>query len=67
MDFIVPDTEPRTPVVLEANTLPGLTARSLLPLAASATGVSFREMCLEICALALARTGPGGTGAGHGE
>ncbi|TDJ69176.1 MAG: D-alanine--D-alanine ligase [Planctomycetota bacterium] len=67
VDFIVPDTEPRTPVVLEANTLPGLTARSLLPLAAGATGVSFREMCLEICSLALARTGSEGQGTGHGE
>ena len=41
------------PVFLEANTLPGFTSRSLLPLAASVEGVGFRELCLELVARAL--------------
>lgn len=45
----------REPIVLEINTLPGMTDRSLLPQAAAAEGASFRDLCLEIAALALAR------------
>jgi D-alanine-D-alanine ligase len=41
------------PVLLEANTLPGFTPRSLLPLAAAADGVGFRELCLELVARSL--------------
>jgi D-alanine-D-alanine ligase len=40
---------------LEANTLPGMTAQSLLPKSAAAVGISFPELCEEICRLALAR------------
>jgi D-alanine-D-alanine ligase len=40
---------------LEANTLPGMTAGSLLPKAAAAVGMSFSELCTEICRLALSR------------
>jgi D-alanine-D-alanine ligase len=40
---------------LEANTLPGMTARSLLPQSAAAVGISFPELCDEICRLALNR------------
>ncbi len=43
------------PQVLEANTLPGMTATSLLPQSAAAVGISFLELCAEICRLALAR------------
>lgn len=51
VDFIVPaDGEP---VFLETNTLPGLTPRSLLPLAAAADGLDFRTLCLELVRLAL--------------
>ena len=39
---------------LEANTLPGLTANSLLPKAARAAGIDFPELCDRICRLALA-------------
>ncbi|MBL8863393.1 MAG: D-alanine--D-alanine ligase [Planctomycetes bacterium] len=53
VDFIVPAAGGE-PVVLEINTLPGMTARSLLPLAARDAGLSFRELCLAIVALALA-------------
>jgi len=34
--------------VLEVNTIPGFTERSLLPLAAKSLGVSFEELCLRI-------------------
>jgi len=51
--FVPPDGEP---VVLEINTLPGLTDRSLLPLSASVAGLSFPELCLELLALALERS-----------
>ena len=34
---------------LEANTLPGLTAGSLLPKSAAAVGISFPELCERIC------------------
>jgi D-alanine-D-alanine ligase len=37
---------------LEANTLPGMTATSLLPKAAAATGISFGELCERIVRLA---------------
>jgi D-alanine-D-alanine ligase len=40
---------------LEANTLPGMTAQSLLPKAAAAVGISFPELCTEICRRALER------------
>jgi D-alanine-D-alanine ligase len=42
---------------LEVNTLPGLTAASLLPRAAAAVGISFPELCERICRGALARRG----------
>ena len=41
-DFIVDDEG--TPWFLEINTLPGMTATSLTPMAAGATGVSFEEL-----------------------
>jgi D-alanine-D-alanine ligase len=40
---------------LEVNTLPGMTAQSLLPKSAAAVGISFPALCDEICRLALAR------------
>ena len=63
IDFIVPCLTSREgtrvfepdvePIFLEANTLPGFTPRSLLPLAASADGVAFRELCIEVVARTL--------------
>jgi D-alanine-D-alanine ligase len=44
---------------LEANTLPGMTARSLLPQSAAAVGIAFPDLCDEICRLALNRRKPG--------
>jgi len=43
------------PRVLEVNTLPGMTKTSLLPQSAAVEGMSFAELCSEICRLALAR------------
>jgi D-alanine-D-alanine ligase len=40
---------------LEVNTLPGMTATSLLPQSAQAAGISFPELCDRICRLALER------------
>ena len=42
---------------LEANTLPGLTANSLIPKAARAAGMSFPVLCETICRLALVPRG----------
>ncbi len=57
-DFFVPRDAAgaeEEPVVLEINTLPGLTDRSLFPQAAAAAGLGYAEMCLELLALALER------------
>ena len=43
------------PHILEANTLPGMTATSLLPQSAGALGISFSDLCAGICRLGLAR------------
>lgn len=40
---------------LEVNTLPGMTATSLLPQSAAAVGISFPDLCDEICQLARDR------------
>ncbi len=47
LDFIVPKEGP--PILLEANTLPGFTSRSLFPMSAEAAGIPYRELCLELC------------------
>jgi D-alanine-D-alanine ligase len=41
------------PYVLEANTIPGMTATSLLPKAAAAIGISFAELCRTIAEQSL--------------
>jgi D-alanine-D-alanine ligase len=54
------------PVVLEVNTLPGMTETSLLPKAAAAAGLDFAGLCERMVNLALARAslpaGPGRSG-----
>ncbi|KIA59596.1 D-alanine--D-alanine ligase [Nocardia vulneris] len=42
---------------LEANTLPGMTATSLLPQSAAAAGIDFAELCEQICLHALRKLG----------
>jgi D-alanine-D-alanine ligase len=43
------------PVVLEVNTLPGMTETSLLPKAAAAAGIGYAELCQRMVDLALKR------------
>jgi D-alanine-D-alanine ligase len=43
------------PVVLEVNTLPGMTETSLLPKAAAAAGLGYAQLCQRMVELALAR------------
>lgn len=53
-DFIVP-RDGGEPVFLELNTLPGMTPRSLVPLAAAQADIDYRTLCLWIAADALRR------------
>ena len=46
VDMIV--TDGGEPVVLEVNTVPGMTETSLLPKAAAASGMDFEQLCLRI-------------------
>ena len=43
------------PVVLEVNTLPGMTETSLFPKAAAAAGINYPQLCQKMIDLALAR------------
>jgi biotin carboxylase len=47
--------EKRGPVILEINTLPGLTGTSLLPNSAAAAGINFADLCERIVRDALDR------------
>jgi D-alanine-D-alanine ligase len=49
------------PVVLEVNTLPGMTETSLLPKAAAAAGISYAELCQRMVDLAMKRKQAGGS------
>jgi D-alanine-D-alanine ligase len=44
------------PVVLELNSIPGLTETSLLPKAAKSEGIEFAELCLRLIKLAYEKT-----------
>jgi D-alanine--D-alanine ligase len=46
-------TEAGQPVVLEVNTIPGLTSLSLLPKAAACAGLSYDELCERMVLMAL--------------
>ena len=48
-----------SPVVLEVNTLPGMTETSLLPKAAAAAGMNYAELCQRMVDLALQRNDEG--------
>ena len=50
-DFII--DEGGTPWILETNTIPGMTATSLLPDAAKAYGMTFPELCTALIEYAL--------------
>lgn len=51
VDIIV--REGGEPVVLEVNTLPGMTSRSLFPKAAAAAGINYEQLCQRMIDLAL--------------
>jgi D-alanine-D-alanine ligase len=53
IDFIV--SAGGEPIVLEVNTLPGFTSRSLLPQEAAAIGMDYRSLCLWVLEAALRR------------
>ncbi len=50
-DFII--REDGTPVILETNTIPGMTAASLMPDSARHAGIGFPELCTRFVELAL--------------
>jgi D-alanine-D-alanine ligase len=51
--FCCPEAAKR--LVLEINTIPGMTPSSLLPEAAAAVGISYENLCARIVELSLAR------------
>ncbi|CAN5280985.1 D-alanine--D-alanine ligase [soil metagenome] len=53
VDFLV-DTD-GTPLVLEVNTVPGMTDHSLVPMAAHEAGIDFDELCWRILETSFAR------------
>ncbi len=53
-DFIVPDKG--EPMLLEVNTLPGMTSTSLLPQEAAAVGISFEKLIARLMELGIARS-----------
>lgn len=55
VDFML--TAAGEPRLLEANTVPGMTSHSLVPMAAAAVGIDFDKLCLRILAAAR-RHGP---------
>ncbi|MCA1798647.1 MAG: D-alanine--D-alanine ligase [Xanthomonadaceae bacterium] len=48
------------PYLLEANTVPGMTDHSLVPMAARAHGIDFDELCIRILETSFAERGAGG-------
>ena len=46
IDFFIDQYD--EPVILEINTVPGMTAHSLVPMAASEIGIDFDQLCLDI-------------------
>ncbi|MDQ6968082.1 MAG: D-alanine--D-alanine ligase, partial [Mariprofundaceae bacterium] len=55
VDMIVADGG--MPIILEVNTIPGMTKTSLLPKAAAAAGINFQQLCLKILASATLQHG----------
>jgi len=55
VDMIVGDGG--VPIILEVNTIPGMTETSLLPKAAAAAGINFQQLCLKILASASLQHG----------
>ncbi|MDG0978940.1 MAG: D-alanine--D-alanine ligase [Halieaceae bacterium] len=55
VDFMV--DQQGQPYILEANTVPGMTSHSLVPMAAKAAGLSLQNLLSQIIELSLARAG----------
>lgn len=51
VDFMLPEGE--EPMLLEINTMPGFTARSLLPMSAAHAGLELPDLCAHLVSLAL--------------
>ena len=51
VDFMLDQAE--NPYVLEVNTIPGMTATSLVPKAAKSAGITFEDLCEKILLMAL--------------
>ena len=49
IDFMLRTADSK-PFLIEANTSPGMTAHSLVPMAARAVGISYEDLCLQILA-----------------
>lgn len=54
IDLILAEDD-RLPYILDVNTLPGLTPKSLLPKAARASGIEFGDLCVKILELSRKR------------
>ena len=46
LDFFLDDDD--SPVILEINTVPGMTTHSLVPMSAKEAGINFESLCFEI-------------------
>ena len=46
LDFFLDDDS--SPVILEINTVPGMTTHSLVPMSAKEAGINFESLCFEI-------------------
>ena len=55
MDFMHARGE--EPLVLEVNTVPGMTSHSLVPMAAAANGIDFPELCWRVLETSFAANG----------
>ena len=53
VDFVM--DESGKAMLLEINTVPGMTSHSLVPMAAAATGIDFPELCWRILETSFAR------------
>jgi len=56
VDVLVRESDMR-PFLLEANTSPGMTTHSLVPMAARAVGISYEDLCVEILRSARLKMG----------
>ena len=49
IDFFIDQND--EPIILEINTVPGMTTHSLVPMAASEVGIDFDQLCFDILAM----------------